>query len=189
MLGPENAKQLLHKALCASRAEQTEAMLFAQDQALTRFANNQIHQNVAETDVTLTLRAVVGQRQGTATTNNLSDEGLARGKFEAFERYRALYPEYRYVFLDNRVPRGTFPKTIARGDRGAMVIYDPVAFIDIERYQKIDINAASPEAVYPSAAEMTVAANSGFLKECVRSSEIFFFYVEDHISARAGRNQ
>ncbi|OHC64289.1 MAG: hypothetical protein A2040_19715 [Rhodocyclales bacterium GWA2_65_19] len=77
-------------------------------------------------------------------------------------------PEYRYVFLDNRVPRGTFPKTIARGDRGAMVIYDPVAFIDIERYQKIDINAASPEAVYPSAAEMTVAANSGFLKECVR---------------------
>ena len=85
MLGPENAKQLLHKALRASRAEQTEAMLFAQDQALTRFANNQIHQNVAETDVTLTLRAVVGQRQGTATTNNLSDEGLARAADAAHE--------------------------------------------------------------------------------------------------------
>jgi thymidylate kinase len=27
-------------------------------------------------------------------------------------------PEFRYVFLDNRVPRGSFPKTIARGDRG-----------------------------------------------------------------------
>ena len=77
-------------------------------------------------------------------------------------------PDYRYVFLDNRVPRGTFPKTIARGDRSGMSIYDPVALIDIERYQKININAASPATVYPAAAEMAAAANCGFLRECVR---------------------
>ncbi len=77
-------------------------------------------------------------------------------------------PDYRYVFLDNRVPKGTFPKTIARGDRKGMVIYDPVALVDIERYQKIDIHARSPQEVYPPAAEMAVAANCGFLRECVR---------------------
>ena len=77
-------------------------------------------------------------------------------------------PEYHYVFLDNRVPKGTFPRTIARGDRSGMIIYDPVALIDIERYQKINIHAASPQEVYPSPAAMAVAANSGFLKECVR---------------------
>ena len=77
-------------------------------------------------------------------------------------------PDYRYVFLDNRVPKGSFPKTIARGDRSGMVIYDPLAFVDIERYQKININAGSPQEVYPPAAEMAVAANCGFLRECVR---------------------
>ncbi len=77
-------------------------------------------------------------------------------------------PDYRYVFLDNRVPKGTFPQTIASGDRSGMIIYDPVALIDIERYQKININAGSPQEVYPPAAEMAVAANCGFLRECVR---------------------
>jgi predicted Zn-dependent protease len=68
----------MQTALRASTAEQTEVLLVAQDQELTRFANNLIHQNVAETDVTLTIRAVMGKRQGVATTNNLSDEGIAR---------------------------------------------------------------------------------------------------------------
>lgn len=77
-------------------------------------------------------------------------------------------PDYRYVFLDNRVPKGTFPQTIARGDRNRMVIYDPVALVDIERYQKVDIHAGAPAQIYPPAAELAVAANCGFLRECVR---------------------
>ncbi len=77
-------------------------------------------------------------------------------------------PDYRYIFLDNRVPKGTFPKTIARGDRSGMVIYDPLALVDIERYQKVNIHANAPEEVYPPAAELVVAANCGFLRECVR---------------------
>ena len=77
-------------------------------------------------------------------------------------------PDYRYVFLDNRVAKGTFPRTIARGDRGGMIIYDPVALIDIERYQKINIHAGSPQEVYPSAATMAAAGNAGFIKECLR---------------------
>ena len=76
--------------------------------------------------------------------------------------------DYRYVFLDNRVPKGTFPKTIARGDRSGMSIYDPLALVDIERYQKINIHAGSPAEVYPPADEMAVGANCGFLRECVR---------------------
>ncbi len=77
-------------------------------------------------------------------------------------------PDYRYVFLDNRVPRGSFPRTIARGDREGMAIYDPLAFIDIERYQKIDIHAGAPEEIYPPSTDLAVAANCGFLRDCVR---------------------
>ena len=64
--------------------------------------------------------------------------------------------------------RGSFPRTIASGDRERMVIYDPVALIDIERYQKVDIHAGAPAELYPAGSDLTVAANAGFLRECVR---------------------
>ena len=88
-------------------------------------------------------------------------------------------PEYRYVFLDNRVARGSFPRTIASGDRDRMVIYDPAAFIDIERYQKVDIHAGAPAELYPASSDLTVAANSGFLRECVRRMATLEFVDRD----------
>jgi predicted Zn-dependent protease len=78
MLGRQEAESLLKRALHFSKADETEASLTFQDASLTRFANNAIHQNVAETNVTLTIKAVVGRRFGTAVTNNLSDESLAK---------------------------------------------------------------------------------------------------------------
>ncbi len=56
---------------------EAEALVVATDSALTRFANNRIHQNVAESDVAVSVRVVLGQRQGVASTNRLDDEGLA----------------------------------------------------------------------------------------------------------------
>ena len=46
--------------------------------ALTRFANSQIHQNVAETNVVVNLRFVVGKRVGVASSGRTDDEGLRR---------------------------------------------------------------------------------------------------------------
>ncbi|HET6720008.1 MAG TPA: hypothetical protein VFH22_10195, partial [Rhodocyclaceae bacterium] len=77
-------------------------------------------------------------------------------------------PDYRYFFLDNRVPKGTFPTTIALGNQHRMTIYDPLSLIDIERYQKINIHAVSRDQVYPSNEDFSVAANAGFLKEILR---------------------
>ncbi len=76
--------------------------------------------------------------------------------------------EYRYFFVDNRVPKGTFPPTIAFGDRSEITIYDPVALIDIERYQKINIHATSRDEVHPPQQANAVSMNAGFLKELVR---------------------
>ena len=77
-------------------------------------------------------------------------------------------PGFEFSFLDNGVPKGQSPKLIARGDRSALTIHDPLAFINIERYQKIDIKARSPAAVYPPGPAMAVARNCGFLRECVQ---------------------
>jgi PmbA protein len=67
---------LLDRALAHSTAEATEALYMAQDAALTRFANNRIHQNVREHDATLQVRVVDGERIGVASTNRLDEAGI-----------------------------------------------------------------------------------------------------------------
>lgn len=78
LLGREGAKRLLEGALRRSEAEQTEVVLTYERAALTRFADSYIHQNVAEETPTLTVRAVFGKRVGTASTESLDDDAVAR---------------------------------------------------------------------------------------------------------------
>jgi PmbA protein len=59
-------------------ATESEALVLAEDAALTRFANSQIHQNVAETNVTINLRFVVGKRVGVASSGRTDDDALER---------------------------------------------------------------------------------------------------------------
>jgi predicted Zn-dependent protease len=78
LLGTAAFEALAGKILAASKADQTEVAVIGVDSALTRFANSGIHQNVAERNVEVRVRAIVGKRQGVATTNDLSDAAIAR---------------------------------------------------------------------------------------------------------------
>ena len=93
MLGPDYIHSLLREALrhCPPDAD-GDIYLTATEQALTRFANNRIHQNVAHQDAIAHVRVAVGKRQGRAVTNNLSDAGLADAVRQAAE-YARLMPE------------------------------------------------------------------------------------------------
>ena len=57
---------------------EAEALVMAEDSALTRFANSEIHQNVAETNVVINLRVVVGKRVGVASSGRTDPEDLRR---------------------------------------------------------------------------------------------------------------
>ena len=58
-----------------------EVLVTSGGQALTRFANGRINQNVAEDDTTVQIRTVVRGRQGGAGTNRLDDDSIvAAGK-------------------------------------------------------------------------------------------------------------
>jgi PmbA protein len=61
---------------------ETEVHVDESISALTRFANNAIHQNVAEHTVNVSVRTSVGQRTARATTNR-TDEDSLRGAIEA----------------------------------------------------------------------------------------------------------
>ena len=65
MLGEAQSRAILGSALRAARGE-AQALLIASDLQLTRFANNAIHQNVAEANAALTVRCVLGRQVGSA---------------------------------------------------------------------------------------------------------------------------
>ncbi|HEY4633425.1 MAG TPA: DNA gyrase modulator, partial [Candidatus Limnocylindrales bacterium] len=76
-----DALALAERALEHARREgptEVEALVMAEDAALTRFANSQIHQNVAETNVVVNLRFVAGKRVGVASSGRTDEEGLRR---------------------------------------------------------------------------------------------------------------
>src|SRR5258708_6875388 len=57
-------------------AEETEVHVDEVADALTRFANNAIHQNVAEHGLTVSIRTVTGGRTARATTNRVDEDSL-----------------------------------------------------------------------------------------------------------------
>jgi predicted Zn-dependent protease len=59
-------------------ATEAEGLVSVEGAQLTRFANSEIHQNVAETNGSLNLRVAIGRRVGVASSNRLDDEGLRR---------------------------------------------------------------------------------------------------------------
>jgi predicted Zn-dependent protease len=57
-------------------ADETEVQVDETIDALTRFANNAIHQNVAEHGITISIRTVVDGRTARSTTNRLDEDSL-----------------------------------------------------------------------------------------------------------------
>jgi PmbA protein len=64
------------RAARSQGVEEVEAILSVANQALTRFANNVIHQNVAENASHLSVRARIDGRTARASTNRLDADGI-----------------------------------------------------------------------------------------------------------------
>jgi PmbA protein len=70
--------RIAERVLKFSDADETEVDISVNADALTRFANNAIHQNVAELSLTVSVRTVFGGRTARATTNKTDEESLRR---------------------------------------------------------------------------------------------------------------
>ena len=77
-------------------------------------------------------------------------------------------PRYEFTFFDNSVPKGQFPLTSVTGNQKGIQVFDPMVFVNIERYQKINIYARNLGEVYPSAELMSVANNMNFFNQCLK---------------------
>jgi hypothetical protein len=75
----------------------------------------------------------------------------------------------QFEFLDNTVRLGERPRTVAFGDNETFNVLDVSATLNIERYARIDVDAPSPEFLYPDRSLLAPQKNIYFLKRCVES--------------------
>jgi thymidylate kinase len=145
-----------------------------------------------------------------ATVERGWQRGLERGRYkavsdflghcvEAYDGMPKLFfkwldsprPRFKYVFLDNSVPKHLPPTTIAYGTREVLHILAPLGLVNIDRYKKINTAATCPAEVYPGDDTLAIGRNCTFLKQCIaKVPEVRF--VDDatgkvYLRAAAGR--
>lgn len=102
----------------AEGATQAEVLVMGDDAQTTRFANSQIHQNVAETDTVVNLRFVDGKRIGVASTNRLDEASLRRlaGSAGRIARLQPELEDFESLPEPGPIPRaaGAFSEATAR---------------------------------------------------------------------------
>jgi predicted Zn-dependent protease len=78
MLTRDQAAHIFDRIKKLSSADEVEVLFSGGRFALTRFANNTIHQNVEEENHIVSVRTAFGGRTARATTNRFDDESLRR---------------------------------------------------------------------------------------------------------------
>jgi predicted Zn-dependent protease len=78
MLTKDQAAEIFARIKKYSTADEVEALFYGGRSALTRFANNTIHQNVEDENYGVSVRTVFDGRTARATSNKLDDESLKR---------------------------------------------------------------------------------------------------------------
>src|SRR6266513_5340576 len=76
MLTRDQAADTFSRIRKRSTADEVECLFYGGRSALTRFANNTIHQNMAEENYGVSVRTAFGGRTARATTNRFDDESL-----------------------------------------------------------------------------------------------------------------
>lgn len=102
-------RRIAARVLKLSEADETEVTIEADSHALTRFANNAIHQHVAEQGLAISIRAVVDGRMARTSTNKADDASLRRAVRTAFEIARHQQKQPGLLPMPGPQPRAAVP--------------------------------------------------------------------------------
>ncbi len=171
MIGRTRAEKILESALSAlerAGAEESHVTLFVEEQGLTRFANNYIHQNVSENDAGLGLVAALGKRLGSAGTNRLDRAGISACAKQAvaIARQSVENPDFPGMVKSGAAPEvadGLDAKTARMSPAGRARIVARAT----KRSAKKGTSASGK--VSSSATEIAVANSAGTVQYCALS--------------------
>ncbi|MFZ1156834.1 MAG: TldD/PmbA family protein [Candidatus Sulfotelmatobacter sp.] len=93
MLTRDRAADIFDRIRKFSSADEVEVLFSGGKFALTRFANNTIHQNVAEENYAVSVRTAFGERTARASTNRFDEESLRRVVAASEELARVQHPD------------------------------------------------------------------------------------------------
>jgi hypothetical protein len=80
-----------------------------------------------------------------------------------------------FEFLDNSVKLGEPPRTVAFGWNEELNVLDIKCMLDVERYRRVNIDAAAPEFLYSEKAQLAPEHNMEFLRQCLGRFRIINF--------------
>lgn len=131
--------QAAHQAATRAGVPDIEVILSAADESLTRFANNEIHQNVTERTRSMSIRALWNQRTARVTTNRLNRDGIQAAVDEVIALVKQSEPDPDLLPLydgwGESVEMDRFTPAIAEctpGER-AGAVRDAIGIIESER--------------------------------------------------------
>jgi hypothetical protein len=90
--------------------------------------------------------------------------------------------QLHFEFLDNSVPLGERPRTVAFGTNEVLNVLDVKCMLDIERFRKVNIDATSPKTLYANPAALDPQRNTTFLARCAE-----LFHEVNFADQRTGR--
>jgi predicted Zn-dependent protease len=93
MLTKDQAAEIFNRINRYSTADEVEVLCYGGKTALTRFANNVIHQNMTQENYSVSVRTVFGGRTARATTNKLDDESLKRVALASESLAKVQHPD------------------------------------------------------------------------------------------------
>src|ERR1700733_10016704 len=93
MLTHEQAGEIFDRIRKLSTADEVEVLFSGGYFALTRFANNTIHQNVSEENYVVSVRSAFGGKTGRAFTNKFDEESLRQVVRSAESLARVQHPD------------------------------------------------------------------------------------------------
>ena len=163
------AGEIFASAAAAARelaVRDLEAMIGAGAHALTRFANNTIHQNVAERSGYLSVRALIDGRTARASTNRLDGEGIRRVVEQAVAVARLQAPDPELLPL---APAADYGEPIRYFSGTAAVTPD-------ERAKAVSEAIGAVEAASQTAAGIYSTGESAFA--IVNTNGVFGYHTE-----------
>ncbi|HUQ50174.1 MAG TPA: TldD/PmbA family protein [Terriglobales bacterium] len=104
MLTHSQVEDIFKRVKKHASVDEVEVIVSGGRSALTRFANNAIHQNVAEEGVAISIRTAIDGKTARATTNKLDEESLRRAAQAAEQLTRVQRPDPDLLPMASKSP-------------------------------------------------------------------------------------
>lgn len=96
-MNEKEAREICEKAIAFSEAEHVQVNLYGAREASTRYANNEITQNVAKSQVSLRVTCAYGNKVGRCSTNRLDTDSIREAVKRAEQMARVAEPDTEFL--------------------------------------------------------------------------------------------